>query len=279
MSSSSETTEMMMRMAEKPPSFSQTCSMLYQFLKEKGANLGDLNLDMQLPNNNGSGEMFRQKTQQMNFFPVMEKPRNVPAPRDFKSMDLFPQQAGFGPSLPKMTDSSVKKTVPGEPQKAQMTIFYGGQVIVFDDFPAEKAKEVMLLASKESSKSHQAAHPVKANTNSAFASHLGKVPINSGTGTGTGTGTAPVAPTSNPFPKFGNQVIQQQETIKPTPTRPIISDIPMQRKASLQRFLAKRKDRINNTAPYQMSSPGPSGPAKPEAESKSWLGLAAQPTQ
>lgn len=57
----------------------------------------------------GSGEIFRQRAQQqqqpMNFFPVTEKPRNVPAaPRGFKSMDLFPQQAGFGSSLPKMSD-------------------------------------------------------------------------------------------------------------------------------------------------------------------------------
>ena len=35
-----------------------------------------------------------------------------------------------------------------EGKAAQLTIFYGGQVIVFDDFPADKAKELMSFASK-----------------------------------------------------------------------------------------------------------------------------------
>ncbi|KAH7845937.1 hypothetical protein Vadar_007677 [Vaccinium darrowii] len=36
-----------------------------------------------------------------------------------------------------------------EPKTAQMTIFYAGRVIVFNDLSADKEKEVMLLASKE----------------------------------------------------------------------------------------------------------------------------------
>lgn len=50
--------------------------------------------------------------------------------------------------------------MPAQPQAAQMTIFYGGQVIVLDDFPADKAKEIMLLAAMgSSSTTHTCAYP------------------------------------------------------------------------------------------------------------------------
>lgn len=68
------------------------------------------------------------------------------------------------------------KSATAEPERAQMTIFYAGKVIVFNEFPADKAKEVMLLASQGSSQSNP-------NSQNAFvASKLPRIDSNSSIG-------------------------------------------------------------------------------------------------
>ena len=175
-----------------------------------------------------------------------------------------------------------------EPQTAPLTIFYNGEVIVFNDFSAEKAKEVMYLASKGT-----------ANSFTGFTSTL-NLPKNQ-----TEVRTN-IAPTSNQVPHL----------MKPAAQEPILSssaamacgnlsqtsffcfhvfltllftqlltnifsfltELPIARRASLHRFLAKRKDRVTSKAPYQLSDPAKasSKPQTGDNNTTSWLGLAAQ---
>ncbi|KAK9275681.1 hypothetical protein L1049_022948 [Liquidambar formosana] len=220
--------------AEKSPEksmFSHTCSLLREYLKERP--LGELSRGMALGlDGNGNPESFRPAgaTTTINLFPTIENPPAIPArnmakPRNLKSMDLFPQQAGFGSSVlkedaPKMVDYSMNKSSTTEPEKAQMTIFYAGQVLVFNDFPAEKAKEVMLLASMGSSKNP-----------SAFSTDSVKNSADSG---------SLIPSSSTVVPKLGNNSVQERNQ---QPPQPIVCDLPIARKASLTRFLEKRKDR------------------------------------
>ncbi|KAK4798328.1 hypothetical protein SAY86_030654 [Trapa natans] len=216
--------------------FSQTCSLLSQYLKENKAALGELNLT-------GTPEVFRQIVAPMNLFP--ENPIADPTPKSQltqiqKSMNVLPQ---FARSGGKMSDATAE-----EPKAAQMTIFYAGQVIVFNDFPADKAKEVLLLASKGSNSQVFAPQPTLAP----------KIQINSVEVEPNTRGLPPSSVISNPV-----------QDCLPRPVEQIVSDLPIARRNSLHRFLEKRKDRITAKSPYPVA-----GAAKP-AENNSWLSLSA----
>ncbi|XP_073052419.1 protein TIFY 10A-like isoform X2 [Primulina eburnea] len=135
----------------KRKNFSQTCSLLSQFLKEKGS-FGELGL--------GLSQNLEHKvvpTGTMNLLPIIEKSdKNQALPNpDFNPSNLtspsnmFHHLANGGRrETMKRSDISGTKLVA---ESAPLTIFYAGQVIVFNDFPADKANEIMMLASKSSS--------------------------------------------------------------------------------------------------------------------------------
>ncbi|KAF5184543.1 Tify 10b [Thalictrum thalictroides] len=204
----------MVKLPEKT-NFNQTCNLLSQYLKAKGS-FGDL---------------------------------SFASPRDLgksPAMDLFPQRAGFGVSSDgsgvvfptSATDLSEMKQG-SKPKTPQMTIIYGGKVLVFDDISEEKVKEVMMLASK-------------GNLQSVITPSSSNLDLNSA----------------------GNIINPTEERIQ-RPIQAHVSGLPLARKASLHRFLEKRKDRVNARAPYQVNISTAVTTKKPE-ETKTWLGLASQ---
>nr|UUG47648.1 jasmonate ZIM domain protein 3 [Gastrodia elata] len=101
-------------------SFSLTCSLLSQYIRENGS-IADLGIAAPasrttmslLSGIDASGDGAKEGFSSHNAA---------------RSMDLFPQHKS--------------------PEDSQLTIFYGGKVLVFDNFPAERANDLMQIASK-----------------------------------------------------------------------------------------------------------------------------------
>ncbi|CAN6883595.1 unnamed protein product [Brassica oleracea] len=152
------------------------------------------------------------------------------------------------------------------PQTAPLTILYNGEVIVFNDFSAEKAKEVMDLASKGT-----------ANTFTGFTCTVNLPKSQTEVRTN-------IAPTSNQVPHLIKTATQEPIMSSSaamacflTNILSFLTELPIARRASLHRFLAKRKDRVTSKAPYQLSDPAKASSKTQTGDNTiSWLGLAAQ---
>lgn len=238
-----------MDMTRKPEksSFSLTCSLLSQYVKEKGS-FADLGIGMPSrvldSSNSGKPETYR-PPKTMNLLPVVDISGNDPESTKenssslnaTRSMEHILQLGGLSLTSP---PAEAK-----EPEKARLTIFYGGKVLVFDNFPADKTQDLMQIAGKGQSLTYGTANAVAP---SAPAADLQSFPL-------------PAKPPAT----FAARA------------QPNFSDLPLARKASLHRFLQKRKDRISFQAPYQLNGRNDSKDVTAEEEIRQpWLGLGPQ---
>ncbi|KAL9248784.1 TIFY 10A-like protein [Drosera capensis] len=183
--------------------FNKTCNLFSQYLKEMRFS-GDLNLAS--PDAN-------------------VEPKGAPnVDSAMSTMNLFPLSSGVG-----FYDETIPKSAPAGTASPQMTIFYNGQVIVYNDVSAAKVKEIIELASKGSAVSN--------------AVDVAGQPM----------GLA--------LPVVGSNVSAPGLT-----NRMKVSDLPIVRKASLQRFFEKRKDRLSAKAPYTLNNPAADHKSKPNPE-------------
>ncbi|XP_031262095.1 protein TIFY 10B-like isoform X2 [Pistacia vera] len=213
---------------QKSSNFTQTCNLLSQYLKEKG-NFGDFSRGIASKPEGVEFETSRpQSATTMNLLPNLE---NVGASSSssVKAADFFNNKA----------EATVESGA-----GSQMTIFYAGKVHVFNGFSAEKAKEIMALATKSGSS-------VNTTSSRAFTPDLN------------------IATSASETNNIASQDRLFQH-LKP-PQAPITSDFPIKRRASLHRFFEKRKDRVVARAPYQINGASVA-PAKPEeSREKPWL--------
>ncbi|KAL1200743.1 Protein TIFY 6A [Cardamine amara subsp. amara] len=133
----------------------------------------------------------------------------------------------------------------------QLTIFYAGSVSVYKDISPDKAEAIMLLAGNEPqakpvsmSKPQNPVHPSPTTTypptmSPSFVPSISYIVSETGSGSN-GVTMASLASTHN----------NQTDAFNMAPA----VCLPQSRKASLARFLEKRKERIINVSPYYVDN-------------------------
>ncbi|OIW02470.1 hypothetical protein TanjilG_05063 [Lupinus angustifolius] len=197
--------------------FSQTCSLLSHLLKEKRSS-GASTL--------GIGEENEHKANREDL-----QNSDGGLRLNASALDFLPHLVE-NPCIKKSNDRT-----PG-PESPQLTIFYGGKMLVFDGFQPEKATQIMELATK------------LASDNPSIKESLPSAPEIMK------ESKVPQTNTASETPRPGNQAVGP--------------DMRYPRRASLLKFLEKRKERVMAKGPYQINNPNPmhegnsSGNGEPE---------------
>jgi hypothetical protein len=149
---------------------------------------------------------------------------------------------------------------------AQLTIFYAGVVNVYDDISLEKAQAIMMLAGNANSRSstHTDA-PTSVGSSRPFSAPMSgpqPSPASPAPPTTQTTTTAGVTVPSAAVPPPELLPVLIASTLRQPTVRNVQIELPQARKASLARFLEKRKDRARSKGPYPPKTDGSTTPPR-----------------
>ncbi|CAL5074129.1 unnamed protein product [Urochloa decumbens] len=123
--------------AREKSSFAVTCSLLSRYLKDNKAGLQGLGGLGMAPPAAGAGA-FRPPTT-MNLLSALDAPA-AEEPNDDAAAKATAEEA-------KEHDQQAGENPREEEEAQQLTIFYGGKVVIFDKFPSTKVKDLLQVVS------------------------------------------------------------------------------------------------------------------------------------
>ncbi|KAK8599601.1 hypothetical protein V6N13_077516 [Hibiscus sabdariffa] len=229
-------------------------------------------------------------------------------PQPFAGVPIMaPPVSVIPPSSSVISTTELRTAAKSSVAPSQLTIFYGGSVCVYEDVSPEKAQAIMLLAGDGSSAAQSKTAPMtqarthisrprtadaffgnSSSTVSPFSgppSHLSvtsHVSLRPG-GRSSSTSDLTAAPRIGVLASTSNQPEPPSSVnsvgLAVTTRIPTVA-VPQARKASLARFLEKRKERASNTSPYSINPKSPdSGPLGSDGISFSLTSAGSSPLQ
>ncbi|XP_006303246.2 protein TIFY 11A [Capsella rubella] len=243
--------------------FTRRCSLLSRYLKEKGS-FGNIDLGL-----------FRKPCPGL-LLPGISHPSGPGKPSAAAQKVEHFQGEPSNSSGGKVKDADLSESHPGN---SQLTIFFGGKVLVYNEFPADKAQEIMdvaKLAKPVTEINIQTQINAQENNNNNKSNIQTQTNVEDINNNDTSDMVLPDLnePTNSAYTDHNHPTKEQQQQNQ------IVERIA--RRASLHRFFAKRKDRAVARAPYQVNqNPGHHRyPPKPEtvADQPLELGQSSQRT-
>ncbi|KAL0396957.1 UNVERIFIED_CONTAM: protein TIFY 10b [Sesamum calycinum] len=248
--------------APEKSNFVQTCNLLSRYIKEKGS-LRDLNLEIGGKVESLEAIVKPGSSMSPPACAAINKGRSAQPSTD-QQPPITPHDSSINTAEHAPHKQTSKEAMPADPKTAQLTIFYSGKVLVFDDYPADKARELMAFAKKGSSKM---SYGILSSTlgekpspggavapPSASSPRDGLPPRPQASSYNKGVSVTPNTCKENPNAALGGAVASNSIAVERVSSQPEAngSDLPIARRSSLHRFLAKRKDRAGGGGPYQV---------------------------